>query len=475
MGTRVLAGLAVIGVCFPVFADSTEQVSREPSGPVSRWVHHVLHKSPETGADVASAVSKSETASASVDEPSESAKLRRNRVSQWVRHAFHKSPSNAADATEDGARSSQKVERRATQTQPVEKRPGSVARWIDHVLHASPSQSDAAKPAAYETTAAESEAPIVRREARNSWNHGNYFLADFIYWESNDFRNRGVIATQTTVTAPPGTTTVRAYSTATPDPMDEPGFRLLVGHWFTDLLAVEVGGFWLNPNEFTDRLSSSVQAAFGTTIIDTVALPTGEGLSSATFRLEAETSGFEANGRLLLWNKGRLNVDGIGGFRWIGHDETFQSALVLPTGVTIGESFAADNNLVGGQIGAEGWWAIAEYISLRAASRIGLMANLQEIRVTGPTAIPGRLTGPGNIGIFSNTDTAVTVDLGIGIVLNITPNLRGQLGYNAIWISDAVRALDQIHIAGIGAAPGLFPTNDELWLTGFSAGVEWAY
>lgn len=363
-----------------------------------------------------------------------------------------------------------------------------VVRWFDHSFRGGDSDvktanaSEPEKLSAMPTTtqiepAITSETELLSTETRAR--RGNYLSAEFLYWETNDLTDRGPLANQTTFTIPSGGSLgfeTLTLTTGSTDNHDEPGLRLLAGHWFNDLLAVEIGGFWLNPNEFTNRfVSFPTQTQFGTSVSQSVSLPNGESVSSAQFNLESETGGIEANARLLLINSGRLNVDGLAGLRWLGHDETFHSLVIQTNSVAIREAFAADNNLVGGQIGTEAWFSLSQYVSLRIGSRIGFMSNNQEVRITGPTAVPGKFTGAGNQGTVERSEFATLFDAGLGVVWHLTPHLRAQAGYNAIWVSDAVRATDQIDVANIGGAHGLFLINDELWFSGFNVGIELAY
>jgi hypothetical protein len=316
----------------------------------------------------------------------------------------------------------------------------------------------------------------------------NYYAAEFLYWELKDPKARGyLLHTQRLVD---GTVaSFGGFHTATPDNRDEVGFRLTAGRRINDLVSVEVGGYWVNPTAHPVQLLDNVALLNGGTLVeDNVSLapgitPTGgaalagEALTLAELMYELENHGIEANTRVLLYNSPKLVVDGLGGIRWIDHLENFDIQMAGATVGSIHEAFHAKNTLLGGQVGSEVRYNVHEYISLHGLVKFGATANIQDMIVRGPFPGGGRFTGPGNLGGIDQTHFAAVFDLGTKIVFHLTPNLRANMGYSALWISDVIRPLDQLDLPNsvAGGSPTLTPRSDTLWMTGFHAGLELSF
>jgi hypothetical protein len=92
----------------------------------------------------------------------------------------------------------------------------------------------------------------------------------------------------------------------------------------------------------------------------------------------------------------------------------------------------------------------------------------------------GLLARPSNIGHYSDTRFAFLPELGVNASYRLTPSLSLRAGYSLIYLTDVLRAGEQIDTS-IGTAGGspphpqanLDPTS--LWVQGINLGLEWRH
>jgi hypothetical protein len=178
---------------------------------------------------------------------------------------------------------------------------------------------------------------------------------------------------------------------------------------------------------------------------------------------------------------------------------TTAATPLLPAGVRfqIIDHFRTSNNFNGGVIGV-----IAErqydcwVVGFRAGCALG--ANYQTIEITGattttppggvPTTLPGGLlTQSSNIGHYERSTFAVMPELGVKLGCQITNYLQLYAGYNFLYLSNVVRAGDQIDLRvnpnllppgnGLGgpALPAVLFKTTDFWAQGVSVGVRLNY
>lgn len=317
------------------------------------------------------------------------------------------------------------------------------------------------------------------------------FRADFLYWKATDPRQNGVLLKR--VISSGGVATIDNFSTGLPNTDFEMGFRTFVGMHLNDNWSVELGGHWVHdftyPTFFT-RLQmfqndGTLNAArvFLTPLADETSNPAAlpdaasRELTSSAIIYEIENHGVESNLRGLLHEGPSLRVDAIVGLRYFDYDEKFGSRLQFLNGAVADERFLAQNALFGPQIGAEGWYRLAEYVSLRSLIKFGFTANFQDVKVSGPVPGNGVLTGAGNLSGSDGTAYATVIEMGMSVVGQITQNSSVSLGYNAVWLSDVVRAMDQLDLGNIDSRSPLLLSrrSEEVWLQGFNASLRINY
>ncbi len=301
----------------------------------------------------------------------------------------------------------------------------------------------------------------------------------------------------------PGTTIL--YGNSQVDNQARSGARVMVGYWFGDerLLGIEGGGFFLG------RQTSSYSAASnGTPILARPFFDASTGLQNSelvaapgilTGAVSARTSntfyGAEANLRTNLWRGQCWNVDLIGGYRYLALDEDLiigesLQAVQAPVAFTLNDTFRVQNRFNGGQIGLESEWRRNRWsLDLKAKVAIGDVS--EHVDIMGSTVTNGAFAGhgllaqPTNSGSYQRNRFAVSPDVGINVGYQVTDHMRAFVGYDYLYLSDVVRAADQVdlrvnpnQLRGVAGGPALPAFNfhsSDYWAQGVSFGLEFRY
>lgn len=307
----------------------------------------------------------------------------------------------------------------------------------------------------------------------------NYVVADFIYWSASPPNDRGQVF-HTTSSNPSSPLFNNGFRLNDPNPDPESGFRLFLGRRLDDMRSLELGGFWTHPFTYPENLASG-SSQDGTVNLVFLTANGGERLRIGNAFFQLESHGIEGNQRVRLFEDDRWQVDWLAGMRWLGYNERLELSMqTLATGAEpFRELFRTDNSFVGPQIGSEASWWFHRYIALTGHAKTAFTANFQEMAIRGPAPGTGRFTGVNNIGFRARTEYATVIDFGIGLSFAITPHLKVNAGYDAIWFSTVLRSGDQTGLGDISAANGDVPRspmrNDTVLLDGFTAGLELNY
>jgi hypothetical protein len=198
----------------------------------------------------------------------------------------------------------------------------------------------------------------------------------------------------------------------------------------------------------------------------------------------------------------------LAGYRHLRLDEDLQInssttvvggvGIPLPgTVLSVQESFAAENNFHGGELGllaecAYGQWSWELLGRAAVGNSQGIFAidSSTTTTVPGPgapaTTAGGLLAQPTNIGIFSQDQFAIVPELGIKLRYSYCPGMRITVGYNLIYWSDVLRPGSHIDTtlnlsqagggALVGAArPEFNFTSDHFWAQGLSLGLDYRF
>lgn len=143
------------------------------------------------------------------------------------------------------------------------------------------------------------------------------------------------------------------------------------------------------------------------------------------------------------------------GFRYADLEEKLTlvnstTDLLFPSTTVLTDQFGTRNQFYGGQLGGRVSWA-GERFSVEASAKVALGATHQgSITQAGPGATtPGTFPGgffaqPTNIERSTSDAFSVIPSVDLKVGYQITPRLRGTVGYDFLYWSNVVRPGDQI-------------------------------
>jgi putative beta barrel porin BBP7 len=255
------------------------------------------------------------------------------------------------------------------------------------------------------------------------------------------------------------------------------GARLTIGRWLGDSECRGFEGrFWVI-NETNSNFATStnqfpvlarpffnVNTPFGP--FSEVVSDPARGAGGIAVNLSHSAWGAEANYRKFLCGDPcrHHRIDAIFGYRYIGlKDELSITENFISNGINppliggvpalvgvINDTFRTENHFHGGQIGLASQWNGARWsLDWRATVAFGSLTQIAEISgsqslglANGMVAtFPGGLLAlPGaNMGKFTRNQFAVVPEVGVNIGYNLTQRLRVFVGYNFIYIGNALR------------------------------------
>jgi hypothetical protein len=294
------------------------------------------------------------------------------------------------------------------------------------------------------------------------------------------------------------------------------GFRVYAGTWLNDdqTMGVEGDFFFLGSSRQGFAAGSDgstiitrpfVNAVTGIPDVELVSFP---GVLAGSTSVDAKSSflGAGINGLFNVWCDPCARVDLLVGYRYLNLVDqlTFRESLtalagqtMVPAGTTflIEDKFTTRNNFHGGLLGLSGEWRMGNFfVGGRAAVSLGV--NRQTTNIDGQTIITlpgaapqvfagGLYTQPSNIGHYERSVFAVAPEFGIRVGAQVTEFARAYVGYNFIYLSNVLRAGDQVDqrvnpnflpprgaVVPGPALPTFSPNTTDFWAQGVSAGVE---
>jgi hypothetical protein len=184
--------------------------------------------------------------------------------------------------------------------------------------------------------------------------------------------------------------------------------------------------------------------------------------------------GFDANLRRKLCCSQGFWIDGVIGYRYLQLRDTidiqenigpfnpqFQTPPILQRAI-VNDHFATQNTFNGAQVGLDAEWRFRPRLTLGGLVKVAAGNMQQTINIygsttdtfTGPapafigtqTQRGGTLAQPSNSGAFSTNRFIILPEFGVRLGWDITPHWRFIAGYNLIYVSNVVRAADQIDL-----------------------------
>jgi hypothetical protein len=293
------------------------------------------------------------------------------------------------------------------------------------------------------------------------------------------------------------------------------GVRLFAGGWFDQahtigmdgslfILGQQTHGFGANDPSGTGQFVINEPVA-GVPFITQVSAP-GLETGSASVNARTQFGGGDIN---LLYNLQRGNgwsINLLGGFRYLQLHESlninassnvfvttnfidnFGNIIVsAPPGSTIamGDFFGTRNQFYGGQIGAQGQYWMGRWY-LNATGKLAIGGTYEVINVNGVTNVspvggsPVSLSG-GNFatnqqGHYAFSKFAFAPELQLKLGYQVTPWMRGVVGYDFVYLSSVARPGNQIDNLFDGISHPLVPmASSSFWAQGLSLGLHFSY
>jgi hypothetical protein len=206
------------------------------------------------------------------------------------------------------------------------------------------------------------------------------------------------------------------------------------------------------------------------------------------------------------WREGtRGRVDWLLGYRYLRYQEdlTFSEILVstdpggtvdIGTEFDVYDEFATWNEFHGIDMGLQ-WWFNHGNWSAELLTKMAVGSVFNTVEVFGETLVTppadtayltegGLLAQPTNMGRYHANEFAVLPEVGIKLRRRLTHSFVLMLGYNVMFVNHVMRTGDQIdtaiNISQTGGNPLIGPArptipliDSNLWVHGFSIGLEW--
>jgi hypothetical protein len=287
------------------------------------------------------------------------------------------------------------------------------------------------------------------------------------------------------------------------------GGRFTLGYWLGNEQAwgVEAGFFFLEQRR--SFFAAAGTGGPGTGSLN-VALFNGDARVEDTFpqvalegtsqgnigiRLTQRLWGTELNLRHPGREDDTSRLSWLAGFRFLDLEESFDlqtTSVALPPALGIStalaDSIATRNRFYGAQIGADADFFHKNW-RLTMRGRLALGGNDEAVKISGTTtnvdpirgvvvAPGGYFSGPNNIGNHHHGEFAVVPEFGANLGYQISKNLTATVGYTFLYISDVVRAGDQIDRVvtfQTNNRPGVLFKQSDSWAQGINLGFQIRY
>ncbi len=218
-----------------------------------------------------------------------------------------------------------------------------------------------------------------------------------------------------------------------------------------------------------------------------------------------------------LLRKGTRHTDVLYGFRWTNLDESIRIVedlqdLTAPVSqLDVIDSFATENEFMGGEIGYETDWRYRRW-SLGFLTKVAIGNTRQRVDINGSTVINDVAANPpdniggllaqryvltdgtvvGNIGTYERDEFSMIPEIGLTAGYNLTPRLKLTAGYTLLYWSNIVRPGDQIDLdvnanllprdggpdvdtVVAGDHPRFEFRQTDLWASGVNFGAEYTW
>jgi len=302
----------------------------------------------------------------------------------------------------------------------------------------------------------------------------------------------------------------------------QPGGRVTAGIWLDPDHNVAAGGRFFGLGGDTTRFATASAGGANDPVLAvpfTNVLPNTppfadayivalNGIQSGSVSGRVTTNniiGADAFTEIMMSRDSRRRIDLVAGYQFFRMDDGLQldtnTQIIDPLSPAVGttisttDRFTTHNQFHGAQLGLRARIARGQW-SLNTLGVMGLGNMNEQVIINGSNTITtggtpsttagGLFTQPTNIGTHTQNRFAVLPQLISNLNYHVTPNLSFHIGYNMLWISNAVLSGDQVdtfvnttQLAGgglTGPARPRFQFNDrDYWIQGINYGMNWDF
>lgn len=352
-----------------------------------------------------------------------------------------------------------------------------------------------------------------------------WFSGEYLLWWMRDSQLPPLVTTspfgtpreQAGVLGAPGTGVLFGDGNVKHD--ERSGGRFSFGFWFDEChdIGMDVNFFFLGQRTVPFLASSTGTPILArpffnpVTDVESAELVAFPNVVSGTVKMDLASRlwGIDANLRKNICRGPCWSLDKIIGFRYLDLHESLNMVEFLsvpglpgqsPSTIVVNDRFTARNHFYGGQVGLQ-WECRKGRWYLDVLGKVALGGTHQVVNIDGTTAfLPAGgtpVTQPGgllaqrtNSGHFSRNEFSVVPEIGVKLGYQITPHLRGFIGYNFLYWTSVARPAEQIDRAvNTSQLPSIFgpgqlagtprPTfvfrDTDFWVQGISFGLELRY
>jgi hypothetical protein len=176
--------------------------------------------------------------------------------------------------------------------------------------------------------------------------------------------------------------------------------------------------------------------------------------------------------RYWVGNSPRVSGTYLLGARYLRMTENFNFFGSSTLDGSANVNFDSQNDLVGFQLGGDGWVGVLQGFRVGAEGKAGVYNNRFEFQTTQDAVVnaPGLLDADGN-------QVAFVADAGVNAVFDILPSWSVRCGYQALYINELVTVGNNINTDVLDpiATPPALNADGHAFYHGFNAGMEYIW
>lgn len=178
--------------------------------------------------------------------------------------------------------------------------------------------------------------------------------------------------------------------------------------------------------------------------------------------------------RYWVGNSPRISGTYLLGFRYLRmtEDLNFNGDVLLGTDQTPRMTWAGGNDLLGFQIGGDGWLGLRQGLRIGCEGKAGVYNNRFEFQGDGDFG--GVIGAPDNYNVLTQGDQVAFIgEAGANLVLDILPSWSIKGGYNVLYVDNLATVASNFDSTDF--IPATFQAKDDVLYHGFNASAEYVW